>query len=413
MNVDVCVCGYIHSSFYTNYSPLPSPQKGFFINAYFGFSNNDFYMIKYCGAAGASNTIGCLANNYTCWVRNTMLFGTTERLIFAMVQDTPGMYVMHTDGMAAQGSLGTSGSPYFPTQRLWYNQINLPGWANQTYSFASGGFGESYSAPFAGGVAAADRWGAEPCNPCVISALMSSPVPAIVRSVSSSTFPTSLSDALMMLNDVQNVEYPYPYPILSNYSGPNGTFVGSVFINCSFPGCGYTKNLFPWTRAIALAQAPSVFRNAQFYPAVIASDSVYTPEDGFYRGPWLPNYRGWIPLSLDGTSGSQNASLGWVYVAMASTGNYAYGAYVNSSYMDQACPGLNSFPPNKYARSIAPCPTGTMFNMKTASCVPLSVVPNCGMNTMYNLASGTCVANVKYNETVLVDGVCVPDCTKV
>lgn len=108
-------------------------------------------------ATDTSFTPGCMQYNYTCAVRNFAVFQDTLQHIFGL----SATGTMMTAGSMAMGAVGVS-APYTATTQPWYNQLNMPGW-----SAAPVGPAETYSVPFAGGVAGAMRMLLEPCTVCM------------------------------------------------------------------------------------------------------------------------------------------------------------------------------------------------------------------------------------------------------
>jgi hypothetical protein len=154
-----------------------STNQGFYGNVYLSYPDNRFYMIKYCDNTITASSLMCGTANYTCWVRDTAVFEDNQRHVVPMMWSASGYTADPSMFVAVAGA-------YVPTMRPWYLQLNVPGWSNSTYPFASGGAGESYSFPvIGGGVAAADRGTNEPCSACLISALSSDATVPVVKAV--------------------------------------------------------------------------------------------------------------------------------------------------------------------------------------------------------------------------------------
>jgi len=320
------------------------------------------------------------------------------------------MYAMATNGPFLLGSVGNS-TNFMTTERPWYNQINMPGWSNGSYSFASSGSGESFSVPFNGGVAAADRWDMEPCSPCVMKALKSSNLPQILASAKQLLpVPTSYYSAVSNMN-FYSVAYNHVPPFVTNYSSPDGWIALSV-INCELQNCSLLGlDVQSWVTSVAFAQSPTMYYSMDFNPYYVWNGVGFGGSAIEPLVPSLPAGRGWLPVMT-----SNGAS--WYYAEMM--GSYSVGIYLNSSVLDMAC-GMNT--------SGTACPVGMIFDVAGFKCVPQVVScgpgttlnsdsntcmalpsPMCGANTMLNQELGVCVSSINYFETVLVDGVCVPDC---
>jgi len=130
----------------------------FFLGAYVGLANGDFFGIFGCRFPEATPSLCYIAGTPLVWVeRSTAIFGDQLRRFYAL----------STNGTVG-GLVGVETQPYNTTGRPWYLQAN--GWTAPYLFFGGGGEGQTLCSSFPGGVIGVDRQPREPCDSCLSSA---------------------------------------------------------------------------------------------------------------------------------------------------------------------------------------------------------------------------------------------------
>ncbi|KYQ93952.1 hypothetical protein DLAC_04841 [Tieghemostelium lacteum] len=165
---------------------LPADTLNAMTSLYWGFSNNNFYMLRNCLLHENSITQQCISISPAPWalfVRNQVIQGDNFRHVYAV----------SNQGVVSNTSSFTETTEYFCTQRVWFAQ---KGW-QQTISATTGDSAYTFSG-FKGASAtlnytvASDRSFREKCNTCLTNSYANGVVETLDQITWTS--PTTFSD---------------------------------------------------------------------------------------------------------------------------------------------------------------------------------------------------------------------------
>ena len=264
-------------------------------------------MIKFCDNGANYNSTGCNLAHFTCWVRNVAVFGSMRRFIFPMTLSG----IMLTNGTYPMGSIGVTTENYYTNQRIWYNQLNMPGWSNSSYPFASIGSGETYSEPFTGlntvGVAAAARSLSEPCSSCLATALISAQPSAKQMTTSVSVVASEFLNAVNLTEAALNLQQLFLTAVNNTERGQTfmDTYVG--FTNNDFylvSDCRrWTSVCPPGATFVGYIASPTIYGSSIRRKYVLNNQGVLNQSTEVLdpTTPFIPTQRAWFLTSYGWT----------------------------------------------------------------------------------------------------------------